>query len=195
MQWLGNLLHEPGMGEEADHLGDLESAAPAGPTGLLITPHLIGSCNPEFDAHARATISGLTFESTRAHLYKGILEGIAAELAIVTECLENAGSTFSDINVFGGGIRSSLGLRLRAAFTHKRLHIMRCQESVCLGGAMLASVALGIHSDLESAAQAMVREQEYVPDDTLLAEQYRPQIKSYRQLRSTLVHRHNQQNS
>ena len=195
MQWLGNLLHEPGMGEEEYHLGDLESAAPAGPTGLLITPHLIGSCNPEFDAQARAAISGLTFESTRAHLYKGILEGIAAELAIVTECLENAGSTFCDINVFGGGIRSSLGLRLRAAFTHKRLHIMSCQESVCLGGAMLASVAVGIHSDLESAAQAMVREQECVPDDPLLAEQYRPQIKSYRQLRSMLVHRHNQQNS
>jgi hypothetical protein len=40
----------------------------------------------------------------------------------------------------------------------------------------------------------MVREQECVPDDPLLAEQYRPQFKSYRQLRSMLVHRHNQQN-
>jgi xylulokinase len=194
MQWLGNLLHGPEKGEEEYHFGDLESAAPAGPTGLLITPHLIGSCSPEFDAQARATISGLTFDSTRSHLYKGIQEGIAAELAIVTECLEDAGSTFSDINVFGGGVRSPLGLRLRAAFTHKRLHIMSCQESVCLGGAMLAGVAVGIHPDLKSAAQAMVREQECVPDDPLLAEQYRPQIESYRQLRSMLVHRHNQQN-
>jgi xylulokinase len=195
MQWLGNLLHEPGRGEEEYHFEDLEAAAPAGPTGLLITPHLIGSCNPEFDAQARGTISGLTFESTRSHLYKGVLEGIASELAIVTECLENAGSAFSDINVFGGGVRSSLGLRLRAAFTHKRLHMMICQESVCLGGAMLASVAVGIHSDLKSAALAMVREQQCVPDDPFLAEQYRPQFNSYRQLRSMLVRRHNQQNS
>ena len=194
MQWLANLLHEPGNGEEEYHFGDLESAAPAGPTGLLITPHLIGSCNPEFDAQARGTISGLTFDSTRSHLYKGILEGIAAELAIVTECLENAGCAFSDINVFGGGVRSSLGLRLRAAFTHKRLHIMSCQDSVCLGGAMLASVAVGVHPDLKSAAKAMVREQECVSDDPLLAEQYREQCTSYRQLRSLLVHRHNQQN-
>jgi xylulokinase len=194
MQWLANLLHEPGNGEEEYHFGDLESAAPAGPTGLLITPHLIGSCNPEFDAQARGTISGLTFDSTRSHLYKGILEGIAAELAIVTECLENAGCAFSDINVFGGGVRSSLGLRLRAAFTHKRLHIMSCQDSVCLGGAMLASVAVGVHPDLKSAVKAMVREQECVSDDPLLAEQYKEQCKSYRQLRSMLVHRHNQQN-
>ncbi len=194
MQWLGNLFHEPGIGEEDYRFAELESAAPEGPTGLLITPHLIGSCNPEFDADARASISGLTFETTRPDLYKGILEGIAAELAIVTECLQKAGYNFSDINVAGGGARSALGLSLRAAFTHKRLHIMRCQESVCLGGAMLASVAIGVHSDIESAAQAMVRERESVSDDRLLAEQYQPQIEAYRQLRSMLVHRPNKQN-
>lgn len=188
MQWLGKLLKE----EEEYAFRDLELEAPAGPTGLLILPHLIGSCNPEFDAQARGTISGLTFDSTRSHLYKGILEGISSELAIITECLEKAGSAFGDINVFGGGVRSSLGLRLRAAFTKKRLHIMNCQESVCLGGAMLASVAVGVHRDLKSAAQAMVREQECIPDDPLLTEQYRMQIKSYRQLRSMLVHRHDE---
>jgi xylulokinase len=195
MQWLGNLLHGAETGDEGYHFGDLESAAPEGPTGLLITPHLIGSCNPDFDAHARGAISGLTFDSTRSHLYKGTLEGIASELGIVTECLEHAGSNFRDINVFGGGTRSPLGLRLRAALTQKRLHIMSCQESVCLGGAVLASVAVGIHSDLKSAAQAMVREQACVAVDLLLAEQYRPQVTHYRQLRSKLVHRPNQKNT
>jgi len=194
MQWLGNLLFGPQKVEEEYHFDDLESAAPAGPTGLLILPHLIGSCNPEFDALARGAISGLSFDSTRSHLYKGIQEGIASELAIITECLEKAGSAFRDINVFGGGTRSSLGLRLRAAFTQKRLHIMSCQESVCLGGAMLASVAVGVHSNLKSAAQAMVREKECVPDDPLLAQEYAPQIAGYRQLRSMLVHRPNQRN-
>ncbi|MFZ0393902.1 MAG: FGGY-family carbohydrate kinase [Terracidiphilus sp.] len=189
MQWLGNLLHGSAKSEEEHHFEDLELAAPAGPTGLLITPHLIGSCNPEFDAQVRGAISGLNFDSTRSHLYKGILEGIAAELAIIIECLEAAGSTFRDLNVFGGGVRSALGLRLRAAFTQKQLHIMSCQESVCLGGAMLASVAVGIHSDLKSAAQAMVREQECVPPDPLLAEEYLPQIEGYRHFRSMLVHR------
>jgi sugar (pentulose or hexulose) kinase len=192
MQWLGNLLFGPHNVEGEYHFDDLESAAPAGPTGLLILPHLIGSCNPEFDAQARGAISGLSFDSTRAHLYKGILEGIASELSIVTECLENAGSAFRDINVFGGGIRSSLGLQLRAAFTQKRLHIMSCQESVCLGGAMLASVAVGMHCDLKSAAAAMVSEKECVPDDNFLTQEYLPQIKNYRQLRSMLVHRPNQ---
>ncbi len=192
MQWLANLLYGR-KEEEEHHFGDLESEAPAGPTGLLITPHLIGSCNPEFDPQARAAISGLTSESSRSHLYKGILEGIASELALITECLENAGSTFNDMNVSGGGVSSALGLKLRAAFTQKRLHIMSCQESVCLGGAMLASVAVGVHSNLKAAAQAMVREKECVSPDRALEEEYRPQVESYRQLRSMLVHRHNRE--
>ncbi len=193
MQWLASLLYEREAGEESQHFEELESAAPAGPSGLLIMPHLIGSCNPEFDAQARGTIIGLTLDSTRSHFYKGILEGIASELALITECLERAGCNFGDINVFGGGVSSALGLKLRAAFTQKRLHIMSCQESVCLGGAMLASVAVGSHSNLKAAAQAMVREKECVSPDRALEEEYRSQVQSYRQLRSMLVHRYNQE--
>ncbi len=190
VQWLENLLNQS-QNNGIDNFAELESAAPEFPTGLLITPHLIGSCNPEFDAQARGAIIGLTLDASRAHLYKGILEGIAAELSIITESMERAGSLFGDINVFGGGTRSLLGLRLRAAFTRKRLHVMSSQEAVCLGGAVLASVAVGVHRDLKSAVQAMVREQKCISDEPLLAEQYSPQIESYRQLRTVLVHRNN----
>jgi xylulokinase len=189
-QWLANLLYGQEGGETEQHFKELESSSPARPTGLLITPHLIGSCNPEFDPEARSTIQGLSLESSRSHFYKGILEGIASELALITECLESAGCAFSDINVSGGGARSPLGLKLRAAFTKRRLHSMSCDESVCLGGAMLASVAVGAQDNLQAAAKCMTEEKECVTPDPDLAEQYRPQIERYRRLRSMLVHRH-----
>jgi xylulokinase len=193
MQWLAMFLYGRGAEEQKRGLEDLESAAPVEPTGLLITPHLIGSCNPEFDPQARGTIGGLTFNTTRADVYQGIQEGIASELALVAGCLESAGCAFGDMNVSGGGTCSPLGLRLRAAFTQKRLHIMSCQESVCLGGAMIASVALGAHSDLEAAAAAMIREKECVAADPLLTEKYESQMRNYLQLRSRLVHRHDRE--
>jgi ribulose kinase len=68
---------------------------------------------------------------------------------------------------------------------------MNCQESVCLGGAMLASVAVGVHRNLESAAQAMVHEKESIRADQSLAQQYALQLANYRQLHSALVHSHN----
>jgi xylulokinase len=193
MQWLGNILYGTKREEEEGCLfAELEVAAPAGPTELLITPHLIGTCNPEFDSRARGAVIGLSFDTTRAHLYKAVQEGIASELAIVIGCLEDAGCRFGDVNVFGGGVGSSLGLLLRASFTKKRLHVMSGQEAVCLGGAMLASVAVGIYPDLGAAARSMVREQNCVLPDPVLAEQYQSQIERYRQLRSMLVHPHHQ---
>lgn len=189
LAWLHELLYG-GAADEDEHWRALESQAPAAPSGLLITPHLIGSCNPEFDPAATAAISGLTPAATRAHLFKGVLEGIASELAVITECLASANATFEHINVSGGGTRSRLGIRLRAALTRKHLHILESEESVCLGGAMLAAVALGIYPDLGVAAAAMVHEKECIAPDPLLTAQYRPQLARYRSFRSTLVHPH-----
>ncbi len=187
IRWLTHLLREKDGGEEGRDLRELELNGPHRPTGLLVLPHLIGSCNPEFDAAAHGVIAGLSIESTPAHLFRGILEGIAAELSLITETLASAGCDFSDINVSGGGAGSPLGLRLRAAFTGKHLHKMSCQESVCLGGAVLASVAIGIHPDLETAVREMTREEEVVAPDPDLAREYGAQIGRYRRLRGMLV--------
>lgn len=189
LAWLHELLY--GMtADEDEHWHALEAQAPVDPSGLLITPHLIGSCNPEFDSAATAAISGLTLATTRAHLFKGVLEGIASELAVISDCLAPANASFDHINVSGGGTRSRLGIELRAAITEKQLHIMRSEESVCLGGAMLASVALGHYPDPAAAASAMVHEKECIGPDAALAERYRSQLARYRSFRSTRVHSH-----
>ncbi len=190
LSWLHELLYASAAEEAQEHWLALERTAPTAPTGLLVTPHLIGSCNPEFDSAATAAISGLTPAITRAHLFKGALEGIACELALINECFESTDSTFSHINLSGGGTRSPLGIQLRAALTGKLLHIMQSEESVCLGGAMLAAVAIGLYPDLAAAAEAMVHEKDCISPDPLLAAEYRPQLARYRSFRSTLVHPH-----
>lgn len=191
LQWLSNLLRGTHNGQDAESLWkQLELEAPNNPTGLLVTPHLIGTCNPEFDSLATGAIRGLTLSSTRSHLYKGVLEGIASELTLIIECLENAGSIFGHINVSGGGVRSAMGMRLRSAFTGKHLHVMSGKESVCLGGAMLASVALHVHANLDAAAKAMLREEKCIDPDLDLARQYKAQLTGYRRFRSFMVQSH-----
>jgi xylulokinase len=172
---------------QSDHYAFLEAHAPAGPTGLNITPHLIGTCNPEFNPHARGFIAGLGPGTDRVHLYKGILEGLACELSIVAETLSEAVGDFADIYATGGGTRSALGLRLRAALTGRRVHIMRRQESVCLGTAILAGVAIGEYAIVDEAIRALVEDSTIVVPDRGLAASYQEQMKRYRQLRSALV--------
>ena len=72
---------------ESIHYATLEREAPAGPTGLCITPNLIGTCNPDFNPHARGIISGLSPNTTRSQIYKGILEGLACEMSQMTDIL------------------------------------------------------------------------------------------------------------
>lgn len=197
VKWFHDLLYANGAGSpgsnapahdlESSHYEFLERHAPAGPTGLSITPHLIGTCNPEFNPRARGLISGLNPGTSRAHIYKGILEGLACELLVVAEGLAEAVGEFEDIYVTGGGTRSALGLRLRAAFMGRRLHVMKQQEAVCLGTAILAGVAIGEYASINEAVTAVVGESRAVDPDGAMSASYQLQLKHYRQLRSTAV--------
>ena len=165
----------------------LESQCPPGPSGLCVTPHLIGTCNPDFDERSRGVIFGLSPQSGCGHVYKGVLEGIACELANVCDLLAKACGEFGDIYATGGGSRSHLGLRLRASFAARRIHIMQNQESVCLGAAILAGVAAGTYGSIADAVREVVHEREIVAPDPVARARYLPQIEKYRLLYSALA--------
>jgi len=171
---------------EADQYSSLEAECTGAPTGLCITPHLIGTCNPDFDPRARATIFGLDSNSSRSQIYQGILEGIACELVQVTKILKDANGNFEDLYVSGGGTRSPIGLKLRAAITGCRLHVMQCDEAVCQGAAILAGVAAGVHSQIDDGVERTVREKEVIEPDASLAAAYAAQLKHYRRLCAAL---------
>ena len=162
----------------------LEGQAPEGPTGLCVTPNLIGTCHPDFNPHVRGVIWGITPTSDRAQVYKGILEGIAMEFAGIAACLERVTGPFIEVRVTGGGVRSRTGLRLRASLSGKKIQLMACPESVCLGGAILASVAAATHRDISAAVRAMVQEASVVEPDASEAASYQEQFRRYRALSS-----------
>jgi xylulokinase len=172
---------------ESFHYAKWEREAPHGPTRLCITPNLIGTCNPDFNPDARGIISGLRPNTTRSQIYKGILEGLACEMSQMAEILEKAVGEFRDVYVTGGGSRSALGLKLRAALSGRKLHVMRCAESVCLGGAILAGVASGEYGSFREAVELVVREASTISPDPETAAAYVQQVKQYRQVRASLT--------
>jgi xylulokinase len=195
VSWFRDLVFAPcrssgnaqSMADKASTYEWLESQSPAGPSGLCITPHLIGTCNPEFDERARGVIFGLTPQSGCGHIYKGILEGIACELASVCTLLAKACGDFSEIYAAGGGSQSPLGLKLRASFTGRRIHTMQNPESVCLGGAILAAVAAGMYASVSDAVREVVREKQIVDPDPHADVAYSALIAKYRLLYSALA--------
>jgi len=101
--------------------------------------------------------------------------------------LQQAAGPFDDVYISGGGGRSELGLRLRAAIAKKNLHLMLCQEAVCLGTAILAGVAIGKYKSYSQAVEQVVRTSQTIAPDPLLSKQYELQKKQYHSLYSSLA--------
>lgn len=191
IEWFLRLIYSAGElavpASVSEHCDALETTASPEPTGLCITPHLSGTCNPDFDPFATGVIAGLRPGTNRSDLYKGILEGIACEFAIAIELLQPVTGVSVEIYAHGGGGRSRLGLKLRASLANRPIHLVHCPEAVCLGTAMLAGVAIGKYRNLADAVAQVVKVAETIVPDQALAASYQAQMEQYRVLYSSLA--------
>jgi xylulokinase len=165
----------------------LEERATGEPTGLCILPHLIGSANPHFDPRATGVIVGLRQSTGRYQIYQAILEGLACELAIISDMLASVVGPFDTIRATGGGARSRLGLQLRAAITGRRFQTLQNPEAVCLGAGLLAGVASGSYSSRDQAVAQAVKVADTFAPEPGLARAYAEQVQRYRLLYPALA--------
>ena len=159
----------------------------AEPTGLCITPHFTGSCTPYWDVNARGVMTGFTPSITRYHIYKAIFEGIACELRVNTDALEEIVTPFKNMNISGGNSRLPFTVQLRADITGKTIHALENDESVCLGAAILAGIAIGKYKDVKDAVNKTVRVTKTYSPNIKTQKQYQKQLEQYKLLYPSLA--------
>ncbi len=146
------------LGVETEVLFDeLVQKAPPGSNGLILQPYWSPGLKipgPE----ARGAIIGFGDFHTRAHLYRGILEGLIFALREGAERTEKrSGIKIKEIRVAGGGSQSDAAMQITAdifGLPASRSHIY---EASGLGAAIDAAVGLGFHPDFKTAISAMTR--------------------------------------
>ena len=158
-----------------------EKACP-GPSGICVTPHLVGSCNPHWDPSASAAITGIRQDVTKHHLFKAVIEGISCELLLNIEALQEVTGEFDEITVFGGGVERDFPARLRADISGKVLRRATEEEAVCWGAAMLAGVASEVYRDITDAVGSVERSTQTIAPRPDVSLAYRSQIEAYRRL-------------
>jgi len=157
-------------------LAELESEAEKGASGLNIVPHIVGALNPKWNPKATAMIAGIRPYTSRASIYRGILEGISKEVALNAGLLERLDKNFKEIVISGGGTNSKLGLILRASAVNKKLQILHTSEASCLGAAILAGVGAGKFKDTKEGVRLMSRYNNTVKPDKKLSEQLKIKV-------------------
>ncbi len=138
---------------------------PAGSDGLIFMPWLSGSMAPKADDHMRGGFVNISATTTRAHMARAVLEGIAMNLRWVRDPAEKfAKRTFSHFIVYGGGSRSDALCQIIADTLNAPVHRMADSDyTVCIGAGMLALERLGRVS-LADIATSVRTGQVFEPD-------------------------------
>lgn len=116
--------------------------------GVYFVPAFTGLGAPHWDAYARGTLSGLTRGSTRAHIARAALDGIAYQVAdILTAMQADAGMPVTELRVDGGAAANNLLMQFQADLLGVPVVRPRQLESTAQGAAYLAGLASGFWQD------------------------------------------------
>ncbi len=111
----------------------------------MFTPWLTGERSPVDDRNARAGFHGVGETTTRGHLTRAVLEGVALNAAWLLGAAERfVGGRLDDIRLVGGGARSDLWCQVLADATDRT--IVRVTDpwlAGLRGAALFAALALG----------------------------------------------------
>ena len=148
VEWLVNDLE---LIPDAPSSDSLAASVPTS-DGVVYVPALIGMGTPHWDYGARGTLLGLTRGTTKAHVVRAVLEGIAHRGADLLEASEaDTGLHVDRLRVDGGMSRNSVFTQALADATGRPVDICRDTEATTLGAAFLAGVAAGVWGSLEQA--------------------------------------------
>jgi xylulokinase len=135
---------------------DEATAVPAGGHGVTFVPDLRGRISPVPDPLARGAWFGLAADSTRAALYRAVLEGLAFESRQTVDSLARLGmGTIREIRAIGGNTQNHLLMRIKASVYRQPIKATEMVEVSALGAALLGGLAAGVFDDLAQAQAAL----------------------------------------
>jgi glycerol kinase len=146
--------------------GDIEALAAQVPDngGVHLVPAFAGLGAPHWDAHARGLIIGLTRGTTRAHIARAALEGIAFQVADVLNAMESdAGIRLKELRVDGGACANNLLMQFQADLLGVPVVRPRVAETTALGAAYLAGLGVGFWKDQREIAAHWEADRHFLP--------------------------------
>ncbi len=168
VQWLRDGL---GIIQDAADIETLAASVPdAG--GAVFVPAFAGLGAPYWDAYARGTILGMTRGTTKAHIARAALEGIAYQSVDVLEAMQkDSAIALKELRVDGGAARNDLLMQFQADILGVPVVRPQVTETTALGAAYLAGLAVGFWSSQQEIAAQWRQErcfEPHMPEDERL---------------------------
>jgi glycerol kinase len=160
VQWLRDGL---GM---IDTAADIEALAASVPDsgGVTFVPAFAGLGAPHWRQDARGAFFGLTRGTTRAHMARAVLEGVALQIADILRAMaDDLGSPLSGLRVDGGACKNNLLMQFQADVLQTKCVRPTMIETTALGAALLAGLGAGIWNSQEELRSIWKEDRVFAP--------------------------------
>jgi glycerol kinase len=160
VQWLRDGLGIIGSSAEVETL----AASVEDNGGVYFVPALSGLGAPYWDADARGLIIGLTRGTTRAHIARATLEGVALQVTDILKAMQaDSGIEIPELRVDGGASSNKLLMQMQADLLGVPVVQSGTPESTVMGAAFLAGLGSGFWTGLEELEKTWTRGGSFEP--------------------------------
>ena len=122
--------------------------------GVYLVPAFVGLGAPHWEPDARASIFGLTFDATSAHLARAALEAVAYQSLDLAEAMALDGAAPADTIRIDGGMAANAWLcQFLADILQAPVERPDNLETTALGAAFLAGLSTGVWPDMDAIAR------------------------------------------
>lgn len=173
---------ELGKGLSFDELTEEAEKIPAGSEGLVFLPYMAGERSPIWNPDAKGVFYGLSFDKTRGHMIRSVLEGVAFSLEHNLRTAAETGIRVDTLNAMGGAANSRLWTQIKADVTGKTIRVPASDTATTLGAVLLAGVGCGVYRDYEEAVSRTIRVTRVQEPDPANHEKYQKSMELYLQL-------------
>lgn len=161
VQWLRDELQLVRTSAEIEQL----AASVESSNGVVLVPAFAGLGAPYWDPYARAAMVGMTRGTSRAHIARAALEGIALQATDVLGAMQaDSGLPLAQLRVDGGAAANNLLMQIQADVLGVEVVRPKNTETTVMGAAYLAGLAVGYWPDKETIGRQWQVDRVFKPE-------------------------------
>ena len=161
VQWLRDEL---GLFETSDQIEALAESVPDN-GGVYLVPAFAGLGAPHWDPYARGLMIGISRGTSKSHIARAALEGIAYQVVDVLDAMQSDSHIpLTELRVDGGASANNLLMQFQADLLGVPVVRPRVLETTALGVAYLAGLAVGFWKDRDDIAHHGQIDKKFTPN-------------------------------
>lgn len=151
-----------GIIQEAHEIDDLAKEVPTS-DGVVFVPALVGLGAPHWRPHARGVFAGLSRGTTKQHIARATLEGIALQNADILDAMAKDAFNIASLKVDGGASKSDLLMQIQSDILDLTCARDTSTHKTAIGAAYLAGLCVGMFDSLEQLKRFNQVEKVFTP--------------------------------